>query len=94
MERELSGNYEYDEADAIDGQVRERFSIITTISAWVPVFRAALSSSEPEMLGAERFSQLLSAVESIGLDAAYIDQSSPDVRIRINRAARALASGL
>lgn len=51
MERELSGNYEYDEADAIYGQVPERMSIITTTSARVPVFCKALSSSQPEMLG-------------------------------------------
>lgn len=91
MEREGSGNYEYDEADAIYGQVPERMSIITTTSAWVPVFRKALSSSEPEMLGAERFSQLFSAVESIGLDAAHLDHSSPDVGRRINRAVWTLA---
>lgn len=67
MERERSGNYEYDEADAIYGQVPERMSIITTTSARVPVFCKALSSSQPEMLGPE---QLFSALESIGMDAA------------------------
>lgn len=91
MERELSGNYEYDEADAIYGQVPERMSIITTTSAWVPVFCKALSSSQPEMLGPERFSQLFSTVESIGVDAAHLGHSSPDVGMRINRSVWALA---
>lgn len=76
MERELSGNYEYDEADAIYGQVPERMSIITTTSARVPVFCKALSSSQPEMLGPE---QLFSALESIGMDAAHLGHSSSDV---------------
>lgn len=35
MEREGAGNFEYDEADVIYGQVSERMSIITTTSAWV-----------------------------------------------------------
>lgn len=91
MEREGAGNFDYDEADVIYGQVSERISIITTTSAWVPVLCKALSSSQPEMLGAERFSQLFSAVESIGLDAAHLDHSSPDVGMRINRAVWALA---
>lgn len=91
MERELSGNYEYDEADAIYGQVPERMSIITTTSAWVPVFSKALSSSQPEMLGPERFSQLFSTVQSIGVDAAHLGHSSPDVGMRINRSVWALA---
>lgn len=43
------------------------------------------------MLGAQRFSQLFSAVESIGLDAAHFVHSSPDVGIRTNRAVWALA---
>lgn len=93
MERERAGNFEYnyDEADVLYGQVSERMSIITTTSAWVPVFCKALSSSQPEMLGAERFSQLFSAVESIGLDPAHLDHSSPDVGMRIKRAVSALA---
>lgn len=91
MERERSGDFEYDEADVIHRQVSERMSIITTTSAWVPVLCKALSSSQPEMLGAERFSQLFSAVESIGLDPAHLDHSSPEVGMRINRAVWALA---
>lgn len=91
MEREGAGNFDYEEADVISGQVSERISIITTTSAWVPVLCKALSSSQPEMLGPQRFSQLFSAVESIGLDAAHLDHSSPDVGIRINRAVWALA---
>lgn len=89
--RERSGNYEYDEADVIYGQVLERMSIITTTSVYVPVFCKALSSSQPEMLGAEWVSQLFSAVESMGLDATHPDHSSPDVGMIINRAMWALA---
>lgn len=90
-EPEGPGNFDHAEADVIYGQVSERISIITTTSAWVPVLCKALSSSQPEMLGAERFSQLFSAVESIGLDAAHLDHSSPDVGMRIKRAVWALA---
>lgn len=63
-------------------------------SAWVPVLCQALSSSQPEMLGAERFSQRFSTVESIGLDATHLDHSSTNGGIKTNYAVWALADDL
>lgn len=67
---------------------------MNTTSAWVPVLSQALSSSQPEMIGAERFSQRFSTVESIGLDATHLDHSGTDGGMRTNCAVWALADDL